>query len=286
MNEKESNESKSNHPADNLASKKKELLTESNTSEQREHIVSEDSLELRDMSRKERRRYQQAQEREKLGELTFWRKVQYILTYYTWKFLGVVGACALILFIIQRIYIATRPIALSALLVNDPENTVFTENMIDLYKEYYEVRDDARFLIDTNFIIVPAEPDSVPDNQQLSYYTKMMSNLINDSAHIIICDADVIDYYAVDGYIAELKHALPPDLYEAFKGRYYEFDGPVEDSDYYAIDISGMEFTRRTGIGLEHPYICIPTVVSEEHRETSFQVLRIILDLEQGSLTQ
>lgn len=267
----------------NLASIKKEALTEHPAEDGTDHIITEDSLELQDMSFKERRRHQWKQEQEKLKELTFWRKVQYILTYYTWKFLGIAGACVLILFVLQRIYIATRPVALNAILVNDIDNISFADTMTELYKEYYEVPEDARFLIDSNYLIVPAEPDSVPNNEQLSYYTKMMSHLINESAHIIICDADLIDYYAVDGYIAELKHALPPDLFQAFEGRFYEFDGPVADSDYYAIDISGTEFVKRTGIQLEQPYICIPTILSEENRKISFQVLQLILDLEENT---
>ena len=40
-------------------------------------VKTEDALELHDMSPKERRRYKWKQEKEKLAELSFWRKVLY-----------------------------------------------------------------------------------------------------------------------------------------------------------------------------------------------------------------
>lgn len=95
----------------NLAKEKKSLNNIDPS--KNETIVTENSLELHDMSRKERRKYKWNQEKEKIKELTFWRKVQYIFNYYTWKFLAVVAVIAIIGIIIQRVYIATRPVALA-----------------------------------------------------------------------------------------------------------------------------------------------------------------------------
>lgn len=262
----------------NLAKEKKELKTASGSQRNHESIVTEDSLELHDMSASKRRKYKLEQEKSKLKDLTFWRKVQYILTYYTWKFIAVIAACMIILFIIRHIYIATRPVALDLLLVNDPENTSFAETVTALYNNYCEVPDDARYLIDTSIQI---NPNADYSSANMAYETKMMAALTYDSTHIIICDAKVVDDYAKDGYIAELQHALPEDIFHATEHRLYECDGPVEDSRYYAIDISDMEFTKQTGIQLEEPYLCIPTCLSEENRETSYNFIRMILELEE-----
>lgn len=261
----------------NLAKEKKELTNTEN--QKKESIVTEDSLELHDMSPKERRRYKWNQEREKIKELTFWRKVQYIITYYFWKFFAVVAAVAGIVIIIHQIYIATRPIALDIALVNDPENEAFEETVTTLYSSYYEVPEDALYRVDTNYVI---HPDETYTSSDLAYYSKMMSNLTKESTQIIICDEDVVKFYAVDGYMTELKHALPEDIYDTLlaENRLYECDGPVEDSDYYAIDLTGMKFVEEAGIQLEHPYLCIPTVLSEEGRAVSFNFIRILLDLE------
>lgn len=240
-------------------------------------VVTEDSLELLDMTPKERRAYRRQQEREKLQELTFWRKVQYIITYYFWKFMAVVAVCTAIVLIIRQAYIMTRPIALDIALVNDMENTTFADTVIALYESYYEVPEDARYLIDTGFEINPE--DTAPND--MTSYTKMMADLNYESTHIIICDADVVQYYAVDGYLTELHFALPPELFEAVKDRLYECEGPVEDSDYYAIDISGTKFAEQTGIQLEQPLLCIPTILGEESRETSFRFIQMILDMEE-----
>ena len=250
-----------------------------NKNQQTSHtpVVTEDSLDLLDMTPKERRAYKRQQEREKLQELTFWRKVQYIITYYFWKFMAVVAVCAAILLIIRQIYIMTRPVALDISLVNDMENTTFAETVISLYESHYEVPEDARYLIDTGFEIKLEE--TAPND--MTSYTKMMANLNYESTHIIICDAEVVQYYAIDGYLTELHFALPPELFESVKDRLYECEGPVEDSDYYAIDISGTKFAEQTGIQLEQPLLCIPTILGEENRETSFRFIQMILDMEE-----
>ncbi len=265
-----------NLSSDNLATSKRKLAEAADTPSTA--VETEDALELHAMSPKERRRYKRQQEKEKLAELSFWRKVQYILMYYTWKFLAVVGAIALILLVAQRVYIATRPVALHIVLANDTGSEDITETITSMYKSYYEVRDDARFYVDTNCFIDPGETLT---SLNTSYYTKMMSALTHNSTHIVICDSPVIDYYAVDGYFLELKHGLPEDIWEQVSDRLYECDGPVEDSDYYAIDISGMEFTKEAGIQLEQPYLCIPTCLDDEKREIAFNFIRMILDMEE-----
>lgn len=239
-------------------------------------VVTEDALDILDMTPKERRIYKRQQELSKLKELTFWRKIQYILTYYTWKFIALAAGCAAIVLIVKQIYIATRPIALDIALVNDMENTSFSEAVIELYECRYTVPEDARYLIDTGFEIIPE--DTAPND--MTSYSKMLSNLTNSSTQIIICDADVVQFYAIDGFLTELQFALPPELFEAVQDRLYECDGPVVDSDYYAIDLSGTRFAEQTGIQLEQPLLCIPTVLDEEGRETSFQFIRMILDME------
>lgn len=261
----------------NLAAQKRELTeTEANA----QANASEDALELHDMSRKERRQYQWKQEKEKLQELSFWRKIQYILMYYTWKFLAVVAVVAVVAVIIHRVYIATRPVALDIALVNDPGNYTFEDTVTSLYQSYYEVPDDALFLVDTNYEI---KPDETYTSQDIAYYSKMMSALTKESTHIIICDERVVTYYAIDGYMMELKHALPDDLFSELEAmdRLYECDGPVEDADYYAIDISGMEFIEQAGIHIEHPYLCIPGVLTDENREIAYNFIRIVLALEE-----
>lgn len=239
-------------------------------------VVTEENLELHAMSPKERRRHNLKQEKEKLRELTFWRKVQYILIYYSWKFIAAVAICTAIVFIIRQVYIMTRPVALDIALVNDFENTTFSETVIALYESHYDVPEDARYIIDTGYEIIPS--DTAPND--MTSYSKMLSNLTSESTQIIICDADVVQYYAVDGFFTELHFALPPELFQAVEDRLYECDGPVEDSDYYAIDISGTKFAEQTGIQLEQPYLCIPTVLGEENREVSFRFIRMILDME------
>lgn len=262
----------------NLAQEKKEIKEASE--QKHESIVTENALELHDMTGKERRKYKFQQEKEKLKELSFWRKVQYLFTYYIWKFLAIVAASVIIVVIIQRIYIATRPVALDVALVNDPGNQAFRDTVISLYDSYYEVPEDALYLVDTNYEI---HPDQTYTSGDMAYYQKMMSALMHESTHIIICDSKVVDYYAIDGYMMELKHALPEDIFYTLKeqNRLYECDGPVEDADYYAIDISGMKFVEEAEIHLEHPYLCIPSVLTGENREIAYNFIRIILDLEE-----
>lgn len=268
--------------SNNLAKQKKALAETDNTdssTKKQEHIVDENSLELHTMSRKERRKYNFQREKEKLSELTFWRKVQYLIMYYALKFIAVLAGIGLIIFIISRIYIATCPIALDIVNVNDVSNDVFESQIIELYSSYFEVPDNARFLVDTGLQI---HPEQTYTSDDMSHYTKMYSCLTSDSTQVIICDSEVVDFYAVDGYVLELQHALPEDLFEYFKNRLYECEGPVEDSDYYAIDLTGTKFAELTNLGQEHPLICMPGGLSEENREVFFDFLRMIIEIEEG----
>lgn len=277
--EKEANSKESNPKQ--AVNPKPEPVSKADTASQKHPshtpVVTENSLELLDMTPKERRAYQRQQEQEKLRELTFWRKVQYIILYYFWKFAAVVAVCFALFLIIRQAYIITRPIALDIALVNDMENTTFAETVSALYSSYYDVPEDARYLIDIGYEMYPE--DTAPND--MTSYSKMLSNLTNESTQIIICDAAVVQFYAIDGYLTELHFALPPDLFEAVQDRLYECEGPVVDSDYYAIDLSGTRFAEETGIQLEQPLLCIPTVLGEENRETSFRFIRMILEMEE-----
>ena len=120
-------------PEDERTEEEKKEIKEA-SEQKHESIVTENALELHDMTGKERRKYKFQQEKEKLKELSFWRKVQYLFTYYIWKFLAVVAASVIIVVIIQRIYIATRPVALDVALVNDPGNQAFRDTVISVWK--------------------------------------------------------------------------------------------------------------------------------------------------------
>ncbi len=267
----------------NLATEKRELAEALQNHQTVNDGMADDALDRKSMTAKERRAYNRKQEKEKLAELTFWRKVQYILTYYTWKFLAVIAGCVILAFIGHQIYVATRPVALDIVLVNDTENTTFQDAVTTMYKDSYEVPDDALFLVDTNMVLQPKQDENyVPSTPEMAYYSKMLSDLTADATHIVISDTDVIDYYAVDGYVMELKHALPEDLFEELqeKGMLYECDGPVEDADYYAIDISGTEFVKETAIQLKHPYLFIPGSLTDENRTIAFNFIRMIFNME------
>lgn len=241
-------------------------------------FTREHALELHEMTRKQRRQFQREEELAKLKELSFWRKIQYILNYYTWKFLAVVAVILIIFLIGRQIYIATRPVALDIALVNDPLNTQFEDTVIDLFSAYREAPDDALYLVDINYEIHPQQAYTSKD---MAYYSKMMSAMTKESTHIIICEPDVIDYYAIDGFMMELYYALPEDLFAQVQDRLYECEGPVPDSDYYAIDISGMKFTEQAGIQLEQPYLCIPAVLTGENREIAYDFIRMVLEMEE-----
>ncbi len=265
---------------ENLASQKKSLQEIQEATEKTSNpdpIGTEHALELHAMTRSEKRKIQREEEKAKLKELTFWKKIQYILMYYTWKFIGITAAVVLIVFLGHQIYVITRPVALDIVLINDPTNSVFETEVPALYGSYYEQPKDARYVIDTQFQI---DPDAPYTSADMAYYSKMLAILSTESTQIIICDAKVVDYYAIDGYILELQHGLPEDLFSTFRDRMYECDGPVKDADFYAIDISGMRFTEQTGIQIEEPYLCIPTCLGEENRQIAYQFLQMISDME------
>ena len=281
-------EERSYHPdEDNLASQKRKLAEERLVSDtedggrkdkKKPSVVSEDNLDLRTMSHKERRKYNHQKEKEKLSELTFWRKVQYILMYYSGKFLAVVAGIGAVALIAYRIYVAACPVALDIIIVNDFTNGSFEPVVTELYSSYYEIPERARFYVDTNYELHPNTTFTTAD---MTYYNKMYSVMTGNTTQVVICESDVVDYYAIDGFAMELKHALPEDLFDYFKDRMYETDGPVEDADYYAIDLTGTKFASMIETSLERPMFCMPSSLNDENRQIAFNFLRMIMLIEE-----
>lgn len=274
-----SNEERSYKKEDNLASRKRELaIVRSQAEEKEESSVQGSVIDPDHMSPKELRKYKRQQEREKLSELSFWRKIQYILMYYSGKFFAIIAGILIIIFLIQRIYIATCPIVFDIVMINDSSNTTFESAVISLYSKYNEIPERGRFIVDTN---MEFDPNSTEVTTDMTFYTKIGSVMTSNRTQVIICDPDIVSYYAVDGYLAELKNTLPSDLYEYYESRIYQCDGPYQDSNCFAIDLSNTKFAEMTDIHITQPMFCIPSCTDEENREIAINFLRTIMLLEE-----
>lgn len=277
-----SKEERSYKKEDNLASQKRELA-EARIQANQNSSTADPTLSTEPnpdhMSRKELRKYHLQQERQKLSEMSFWRKLQYILMYYSFKFLAVIAGILIIVFIAKRIYIISCPIALDAVLINDITNTTFEPTVIELYTQYNEVPERSRFLIDSN---MEFDPNSTEVTTDMTFYTKIGSVLTSNSTQVIISDPDIVKYYAADGYIAELQNCLPDDLFSYFRDRLYSCNGPFINGNYYAVDLTGTRFAELTELHLEHPMYCIPSCTDSDNREIAFNFLRMIRELEES----
>ena len=263
----------------NLASEKKSLRELQLQMQEQE--PAEPAVDLDSLSKKERRKYERQQERETFKELSFFRKIQYILNYYGIKIgVGLVAVGAVI-FLIRQVYIITCPVALDIVFVNTNVSSDYQEIVENLWRSTYDVPDRALFEFAE---IEDFDVNATASYTELSYYNLLMADITGNTTQIIVCDKSIVDYYVEENpYMVELYYNLPPDLFEAFKEKdrlYWYEDGPIEDSKYYAIDISGMKITEILGMDCEDPYIFIPCTLDEENLQIAYNFLYMILDLE------
>lgn len=260
----------------NNSNKKNDSLPITDSNEQKEEQKA--AADYDHMSHKQQRHYRFQQEKKKLSEMTFHQKAEYIFMYYKWYF---ICTAIFIVFAIQigkTIYVSTLDIAANIAIVNDMLNEDLIAQTEDEYRTYASVSNKKRVIVDNSYKLdTSADISSTSD---LAYFNKLTSGFLDGSIDVLISDQQVVDYYAEDGYVSELKANLPDDIYELVKDDLYYYDGPSKDSDYYAINITNTPYVKNHTIHYDTVYLSLPAL--SEHREAIYSFIRYVYGVPQG----
>ena len=219
---------------------------------------TEDNLELKKMSPKERRKAKKQRLQENMEGMTKSQKIGYLIYYYKWKVLTGVLILFLAISLPITIYKNSRPVALSYALLNTYAD--IDEEYFQSYKDMYGYEKHDQ-IIQSNFSGLNPETyeEDYATNPNSPNFTQLPMLCYNGYFDMVIGDAQALEYCSSQSLIQPLDSALLPDIYNLMVDKYS--DKIIESKNCngeilpYAIDISDTEFAK--GLELEYDNIYI-----------------------------
>lgn len=242
---------------------------------------TEDNLELKQMSAKERRQAKKLRMQENMEGMSTKQKIGYIIYYYKWRAIMAALIAFLVVAVPLTIYKNSRPVAISYALLNtyaDIEKESFQD-----YKDMFGYSKSDQ-IIQSNFIGL--DPDTYEEdyakNTNSPNFTQLPMLCYRGYFDIVIGDAKALEYCSSQSLIQPLDQALLPDVYQAMINNHN--DKIIETKNYngqvlpYAIDISDTEFAKSLNLDYDHIYIGFTSIESRNFKNSK-QFLTYLFDI-------
>lgn len=209
-----------------------------------------------DLTKKEKREL----ERQKLAEMNFAGKLQYIWAYYKPQIFGFIGIIVAVLVVWDIYQNAQIKTALSITVINS--YGTMQEEAEKAVEEELGIQDDPYQIVTVDESMDTGEDGiSLENYSQMSFTTKVAARALD----VLIGPEEYIDGFENKAeYFADLTELLPEDVYEAFGDRI----------DQYTITLDSTELQSR----FETAYtpVMISVLVNSEHTENAAKWLTAI----------
>lgn len=252
------------------------------TSEESENLYAENSLELQELSFKEKLAYKKELHKKRLATMQGKEKRKYIISYYKWYFIAFILCICLSGWLIKTIYHSTFPQELNVAIANDINNDIPYDYIPEAFRDYYNLDNKNIIEIFGNLSICDLEnadalEKNTSSNSQLDMY--ITSGVLD----AVIADETALNYCTSNGGAAILDTCLEPELYEQIKDYIVTItdeDGYTNNGEPYAaaIDISGTDFVKNCNISYEKVYLFLP-ITCTENSERASRFIRLIFQL-------
>ena len=248
----------------NLATMKKnagaEAAAEAAAKKEENGDYTEDNLELKRMSFRDRTRAKREKFKKNMEGMTKKEKIGYFLYYYKWKIVFGLLIIALAITIPVTIYRNNRPVAISYAIINShyPEN--INDNAFDDYMNFYGYTSKQQ-IITSNYSYLDLETyeEDYAANSNSANFTSLPMLCYNGYFDIIITDKTGLRYCAAQSLIQPLDSALYPDVYKAISIDYADTIVSTENTNgtkkEYGIDISDTAFAKSLNLDYSDVYI-------------------------------
>lgn len=175
------------------------------------------------------------EEKNKLREMSFKMKLEYIWDYYKLWIIGIICGVAFLTSIITTVLNKPDEMILNAVFLNTGLIDVDETSIISGYLEDSGIQAEE----DQVFIDVSMHIDrSGNDYMNMNYDQKMMAYIASQSVDIIMGDEDNFLFYAGNGALLDLKEALPEELLLSLEENLYYASAEEDDSPHaYGIKI-------------------------------------------------
>ena len=248
----------------------------SDTKEEESH--SEDNLELRSMSRRQRWAVKKERIRKELEGRSRMEKVSYLLYYFKMPIIFTVSAILITTLLVVSIVINKRPVGLSAAIVNLPSDKEVTEaNFEDYlsnvklnYKTSVKLNTDAQLDLDT--------ADEIYRNNPYDYSVTQFPVLCtSDFFDVIITNRKGLDYCSYCNIIFDPETIISPYTVLSLRDHEVQAADSTGTKYFYAYDITNTDFGKSLDLGMEL-YLCFPGQ-SDTNKENAERFLRYVYQL-------
>lgn len=244
----------------------------------------EDNLELKRMSKKDRRAAKKERFRRNTEGMSKKEKTGYFLHYYKWPILGIIVVLALATYITIQIYKNTRPIALSYAVINvDSSGKVNTE-FEKQYKEMYDLEKGYQIRSDFTTTLSFKGYELEASDAYSANYMKFPTLCYDNYYDVIISNMAGIEYSGSCGIIRPVSSSFSSETLELVKARLGK-SAIVEVADedgkmvQYAINISHTEFAKNLGTGYDDVYLAVAGI-SATNKTNADRLIKFILAIQ------
>lgn len=212
-------------------------------------------------------------EREKLRELSFKKKLEYLWEYYRLHALGIAIGIAIVVYVIYEIVTPDMETVFYAAWINNTINEdVINEVQTDFANQLEINPKTEQVTFNTSFYFNGSPDFSAASSMSLTAFISAKQ------VDIIIAPESEFQNYAYKGFLEKLSDQLPTDLYSALTDHFY-MSNQAEDpkQSVYGIYLTDTELFKNYAVNTD-PYI-LGIVVNGQHKENAIQFLRYLFHI-------
>ncbi|MDE6025944.1 MAG: hypothetical protein K2G45_10875 [Lachnospiraceae bacterium] len=243
--------------------------------------TTEDNLELRMMTRKDRMVAKRERYRKNVEGMSKKEQCKYFLYYYKFTILGIILFFALAIYIPVTIYKNTRPVALSYAVLNTGENKINT-SFEEEYCRRYNCRKGYQLLSNHSVSLSLDGYETEGGNAYSSDYMQFPTLCYDNYYDIIISDKAGIEYCGSAGMVRPVDSSLSTELLTTLQNDYGCSLLKVNDENdnlvAFAIDISDTDFAKNLNTGYSDVFLGVAGT-SDRNKSNAEKMLKFIFSI-------
>lgn len=227
----------------------------------------EDRLEIKSLSRKERRAYKKKKIEETTEGMSSFEKKKYLLYYYKEAILITIGVIIAVFFLGKTIYTNTRPITISYVVINCGDQLNFNVDAVYDYAKAINKYSGHQIKGDTNVVISGEEySKGYEGNSNSQIYINFTTMATSDYYDVIFTDMDGATACGALDIFYPLDKYLDAETYEKVKDDIVTLKNMDGKETEMIIDISDKALAKDMNLGYDTVYIGFPGDEERNHQ--------------------
>lgn len=228
-------------------------------------------LDMKSLSRKERRKFKKEQIKETTASMTPWERKKYLLYYYKERIIIFTIAAVVFTILGVQIYQGTRPVSISYAVINCKNQLEFNATAFEQYAKDIDKDSGYRINGETNVELKKDEyTQSYENNANSQKYINFETMATADYYDVIFTDMEGAVYCGMMDIFYPLDKFLTPEYYDKIKDRIVILRNMKDEPTQYAIDISDTEFAKSLNLGYDDIYIGFPGDQKDNHERVEW----------------